>query len=33
MEQIAITTQYDLKKKADNVRKLAGMTPRVKKQK
>lgn len=31
MEQIAITTQYDLKKKADNVRKLAGMSPRVKK--
>ncbi len=33
MEQIAITTQYDLKSKADNVRKLAGMSPRSKKAK
>jgi hypothetical protein len=31
MEQIAITTQYDLKKKTDNVRRLAGMSPRTKK--
>ncbi len=30
MEQIAITTQFDIKKRADNVRKLAGMNPSTK---
>jgi aromatic ring hydroxylase len=27
MEQIAITTQYDIEKRKDMVRKLAGMSP------
>jgi aromatic ring hydroxylase len=30
MEQIAITTQYDIKSRKDNVRRLAGMNPRTK---
>ena len=30
MEQIAITTQYDINKRKDMVRRLAGMSPRAK---
>ncbi len=30
MEQIAITTQYDINKRKENVRSLAGMSPKAK---
>jgi hypothetical protein len=33
MEQIAITTQYDINKRKDMVRGLAGMSPKEKKEK